>query len=90
MELHKGGIYAIIDVLAQSIVGMLSIHKHDAPAIRLFGDIASDPNSMIARHPQDFNLVRLGYITEHNHIHAEYDLIMTGTTWAAAQTPKEN
>lgn len=85
MEHNNGGIYAILDIVADAIVGILTIHRHDASAIRFFGDVAADSKSNVAQHPRDFNLIRLGYLSTDHRVVPAFDTIITGAQWAAAQ-----
>lgn len=78
-------IYAIYDTVAKSITGGLYLHKHEASAVRFYADVASDPNTMIAKHPQDFDLIRLGYIKDHKALDGDYAIILKGSVWAAAR-----
>lgn len=89
IEHNNGGIYAILDTKAQAIIGFLMICRHEAQAIRNFCDVADDPQSMIHRHPQDYELVRLGWLTTDNLIIAQFDLILAGNTYQATQKPNE-
>lgn len=79
-------IYAIYDNVAESIIGGLHLHPHPAPAIRMFGDVAALPNSQIGLHPADFDLQLLGTLNDDNSITPHKETILTGATWAAAQT----
>lgn len=87
-------IYGIRDKVANAMIGTLWLIAHDAPAIRIFSDIASDPASMIAKHPEDFVLLRLGVIHYDDDakieptIHADTDIVLDGAAWAAAQQPR--
>lgn len=83
----RRGIYGILDKLAQEIIGGLQLHYHEAPAIRAFDDIGRMPDSMIGRHPQDFDLIRLGWLTLESTIEPEYKVVLSGTQW---QTLNEN
>lgn len=80
-------IYAIYDNVSQDIIGGLHLHPHQAPAIRMFSDVATMPNSQIALHPADFDLVLLGTLNDDCSITADRKKIpiMTGANWAAAQ-----
>lgn len=60
----KIGIYAIRDTAADSIIGGLHMFKHDAVAVRFFMDIASDHQTMVARHLADHEIVKVGDIEE--------------------------
>lgn len=79
-------IYAIIDKKADAIIGGLQLHKHEAAAVRVFVDIASDPNTMVARHPEDFDLIAIGALMEDHTIVATARplVIVTGTAIKAS------
>lgn len=81
------GIYAIYDNVAESLLGngLLHLHAHDAPAIRMFGDVASMPQSPIALHPQDFDLIKIGVLNDDNTITPVSEIVLTGANWSAAQ-----
>lgn len=79
------GIYAILDHVSGDLVGGLHLHKHQATAVRFFGDIANMQNSQIAIHPNDFALVLLGTIDDQHNITPARETVLEGATWAAAQ-----
>lgn len=79
------GIYAIMDTIAQQITGGLYLHKHEAAAVRFFADVAQMPDSLVGKHPQDFDLVRLGYLSLENDIKPDNTVILRGSIWAASQ-----
>lgn len=81
-------IYAILDTVANALVGTIFIHRVDAAAIRMFGDIASRNDTIVGMHPRDFHLVTLGRLTDDNQIIAAPRVILTGDAWVAAQTPR--
>lgn len=92
----KRGIYAIYDNKAADIVSLLQVHSHEAVAIRTFTDIALQENSQIQRHPEDFDLIRLGFLlTDANSgtaITPGYQMVLTGKTLIAtlmSQNTKE-
>lgn len=78
-------IYAIYDNVAKAIVGMLTMHKHEASAIRMYADIASMPDSQLNKHPQDFDLVRLGYLRDHQLLDPAFAVILKGSVYAATK-----
>lgn len=81
----RRAIYVITDNKAQDIVGpVLHTMAHEAVAIRLFVDVATSPNSGIAKHPADFQLERLGYLEEDLSITPDRRIILTGSAWAAS------
>lgn len=82
-------IYCIYDLIADHIVGQLLTRRHDAAAIRDFADVASDPNTWIAKHPADFELRELGLLTAECAIipnPSGYRSVITGSAWLAAQS----
>lgn len=81
----QNAIYAVLDVIAHQLVGGLYLHKHEAAAVRFFADVATMPDSLVGKHPQDFDLVRLGYITHDNVLEPEHTVILKGSIWAAAR-----
>lgn len=82
-------IYAIVDKKADDIIGGLALHKHEAAAVRSFTDVASSDKTMINRHPEDYELVCLGGITENHTIIATERpiVVLTGAAWAASLPP---
>lgn len=78
-------VFAIIDTVANDIVGPLWTMQHAAPAIRAFGDIATKPMTGIHEHPGDFQLVKLGHITDDLRLLPDFEIILTGDTWLASQ-----
>lgn len=82
---YLAGIYAIRDIVAQMLTGGLYLHKHEASAIRFFGDVAADPQSLIGKHPEDFELIQLGYLSIKDEIIPSTKTVLTGTVWKATQ-----
>lgn len=81
-------IYAIQDTRAETIVGGIHLFNHHAPAVRFFADIASDEQTMVARHIGDHQLLYLGTVEEESgqlHGNSEPIVIITGAAWKAAQ-----
>lgn len=59
----KVRIYGFKDLAAEAFIGDtagLVLFKHDAVAMRSFGDLCRQENSMFAKHPQDYALQVLG------------------------------
>jgi len=85
-------VYAIRDVLAESLLGGLHLFITDAQAIRFFGDIAGDNQTAIARHPSDHELIKLGELDESTGTIVAFvspHVVITGSQWLAAQQPNE-
>lgn len=67
---HMKNIYAIRDRVAKEYVGnqmyLLFVFRTDQQAVRYFADAILDEKSALAKHPSDYELVKLGYIEEDN------------------------
>lgn len=64
----EGQLYAIYDRLANTIGPVMTV-KHDAVAIRTFKDLAKDQQTTIAKHLDEYDLVKLGTLTyNHNNV----------------------
>lgn len=75
----KLAIYAIIDIVSDSIIGtILPMHKHPAAAVRQFIDLLKDPNTQVGQHPEDHQLVCLGYINDEHNVEGDLELQKTG------------
>lgn len=62
-------IYGIRDDKAQALASpTLFLFPHVAAAIRMFGDIITDPNTALNKHPEDYTLVCLGSMDEDTQI----------------------
>lgn len=88
----KTGIYIVYDKLAQSPVGGLYLHRHDATAIRFFVDVLSDPNSQVGAHPDDFCLMHVGEIhgsDEPIKLTENIRTVLEGSTWASTKAAQE-
>lgn len=80
------GIYGVYDNKAEAIVGGLYLFRQDAAAIRMFGDIASDPKTLVGMHTEDYDLLLLGMLQENSTLTATDPIkVMTGAAWLAAQ-----
>jgi len=82
-------LFAVIDLVADEIAGGIHLMKHEAAAVRLFRDTLDHEGSMIAAHPQDFVLVKLGHIDDEHKLHPEYKTIITGAALAATVASTE-
>lgn len=79
-------LYAIIDSVTDQIVGGIQIHLNDAGAIRQLMDIARG-DTMLNRHPHDYDLYRLGELSKDHQIFAYKERIITGDQIYAALNP---
>lgn len=88
LEHHNGALYVIIDSKAEAVIGFPMLCKHEAQAVRNFCDVADDPKSMLNRHPEDYSLFRLGWLTTKNTLVADHNLILSGSSYAATKKPE--
>lgn len=91
MERHQG-IYAVLDLVANDLLGMLALHKSEATAIRMFADIADAKGTIVNQHPGDFALLLLGNIfytddAPYVKIVPDRRIIFTGEQYLATQAP---
>lgn len=75
----------IRDNVAQDLAGPITIVRHEAQAIRFFSDIAVDPQTMIYRHPTDYDLIQIGVLEDDLTLTPTQRTIITGAAWKAAQ-----
>lgn len=83
-------IYAIRDRIAQELIGrqmyMLMCFRTDQEAARYFADAINDKSSMLNKHPQDYELLKLGSIDDNGAIlYHSIELVITGDTLVALQ-----
>lgn len=92
--MEKRGIYVLYDNKAKDIVGFLQVHKHVTVAIRTFTDIAMVENSLVPKHPEDYDLLHIGIleITEDglkvDPVPNDLQLVITGLQLMAELTAK--
>lgn len=89
----RKALYAIRDNMAQEVLGGVHVFAHDAVAVRFFMDIAADVGNMIHRHPQDHELVRVGYIETETGVIEGHEVpvsVVTGATLVAMQEANKN
>ncbi|AXL14461.1 nonstructural protein [Microviridae sp.] len=88
-------LYVFFDKLAGCVVGHgVHLFKHDAAAIRFFGDVASDPKTSIAKHVKDYQLLFVGAMDEQGSIELPESglpqLILDGEKWLLSQPSAES
>jgi len=84
-------VYGIRDKVAESIGQQVWLFKADAAAIRFFHDVLSDAKSYPANHPDDYELVVLGFLSDDGVISTEGcpAVIFSGTQWKQAKDAAE-
>lgn len=61
----KRGLYCVYDEVAEDLaIGMIDLARHEAVAVRNFGEAVMAPKSRLAQNPDDYSLVRLGWLHE--------------------------
>jgi len=53
-------VYAVFDRVSESVQGGVHVFPHDAVAVRFFRDVMDAPDTSLAKHPADYDLVCLG------------------------------
>lgn len=71
-------LYAIIDGVTDQIVGGIQLHLNATSAIRTLSDIIANPETMIHKHPLDFDLWLLGSLTTDHRVRPEKMKIISG------------
>lgn len=85
------GLYAIVDTLAADLIGNLNaitVQKHEATAVRFFGDVAKAEGTFVHQHIEDCALLRLGYLDDDNNLVPDKAVVITGVQWRDAQQPE--
>lgn len=86
-------IYAIRDRVANDLAGQFPLvcMLTDAQAVRYFGDSMQVERSAIAAHPEDYELIYVGFLKEDGTIISTPPaIVVTGAALIAAQEPKED
>lgn len=61
----KRGLYCVYDHVAEDLaIAMIDLARHEAVAVRNFGEAVMAPKSRLAQNPDDYSLVRLGWLHE--------------------------
>lgn len=80
---------AIVDILANDILGPVQVFPHPAPAIRMFSDVCKDERTQIYQHIEDHHLVKLGTLEDDLTITPAREVLITGAQWKAVNTINE-
>lgn len=78
-------VFAILDLAAADIVGQFMLLPHEAVAVRSFGEVCSNPETLVHKHPKDFALVRFGQLDDLKLVGYDHVVVMTAEQWFAAQ-----
>lgn len=55
-------LYMVYDITAETVIGGIILEGSDGPAVRAFRDALATKESVLAQHPEDYNLLHLGSI----------------------------
>lgn len=73
------------DIKAEDMVGAPILVKNENEAIRYFGDLVGNPQTIVGMHPTDFRLERVGFYCSTNDQDAQlvnnHAVLMTGERW---------
>lgn len=78
-------IVAIEDTVAEDLATNITLHHHQATAMRWWSDAASQNGSWLQTHLADHQLVQLGWLEENGRITDDRLVLMTGDQWIALQ-----
>lgn len=90
----RQGLYVLIDLVAARIVGTVMQERNDDVAIRTFDDAAKQDGGFIAKHIEDFELRRVGFVDDetglvsldpHDQLATGSTTILTGKQWKSMQ-----
>lgn len=82
-------IYAIRDRIANDLAGYypLIVFRTDAQAVRYFADSLNAEKSALGAHPNDYELIKCGGLSDAGEIHgAAPTIIITGSALMEAQS----
>lgn len=76
-------LYQVYDIVAETVIGGIVQESNDAPAIRAFTDALRNKDSLLAQHPEDYQLLALGELFSSGQIVPldKPEIILTGKTW---------
>lgn len=84
-------VFMIYDTVAETFIGNFIIDRHAAPVCRLFHQLLADKATQLAQHPNDFQLLHVGFVEDTGQLWPiEPTVIATGSAWLATQTPDGN
>lgn len=81
-------LYMVYDTVSQSLIGGIIIETCDGPAIRAFHDALRAKDSLLAQHPEDYNLLNLGTLDPAGYIRlgeTHPAIVATGAAWKESQ-----
>lgn len=93
-------LYVVYDIVGEAPVGPIMQYKHDAQAMRAFGDVCADKEGLVGSHPADFDLRLIGELQEEGPmLHllppagrkkepAPFIVLYSGALWLEAQSAR--
>lgn len=85
---HPGRLlFVVYDKVAETFLFNIVIDRHPAPACRQFNDALAAPDSALAKHPADYQLLHIGYIEDSGQlVPIVPQVIHTGEAWLSSQS----
>lgn len=77
-------IVAIEDTVADDLATNITLHSHEATALRWWKDAATQPG-WLREHLSDHQLVQLGWLEKDGTIAPDRIVLVTGDQWAAME-----
>lgn len=80
-------LYMVYDIVAGTVIGGIILETTDAPAIRAFHDALTMKDSLLAQHPADYRLLKLGALDLDGVLVSgtQPQIIATGAAWKESQ-----
>lgn len=80
-------LYVVRDKLAEDVGDQIMVCRADAVAVRAFTDALQNPQSYMAKHPQDYELLEVGALHHDGRIEAIESprIVLTGQQWKDMQ-----
>lgn len=87
---QQRSLFIFHDRVAENFVGFIQINRHPAPVVRDFHSLLADKQTSLGQHPNDFNVVHIGFIDDDGTITPIAPLIIaTGASWVALQQQQQ-
>lgn len=78
-------IFAVYDTVAETFIGQLILDRHAAPVTRMFHQLLGDKSTQLAAHPNDYNLLHVGYVEDSGQLWPiSPTIVATGSAWLSA------
>lgn len=80
------GLYMVYDRLANSVIGQIVLAESHGSATRDFHDALGNKDSQLSKHPADYDLLFIGFLTTSGVIEERsLETVAQGSAWKAFQ-----